>query len=137
MKWGRWNLKNTAAIFVNLSVIWCNQSLTNLFQESRSHFLVFLKELPLCINYFVGQVLIVFFLGIKKNCNNNSNNSNREVLGNTAVLGTNSGPYRKISVGKAEGTTDVSWHRLRVVLIAPLYPLNTYPLSTSNPLSSP
>ena len=31
-----------------------------------------------------------------------------EVLGNTALLGTNSGPYAYACVGKTEGTTDVS-----------------------------
>ena len=38
-----------------------------------------------------------------------------------AVLGTSSGPYAKIWVGKAEGTTHVSEHDLHVVHIAPLY----------------
>lgn len=32
-----------------------------------------------------------------------------EVLGNMTVLGTSSGPYKNIWVGKAEGTTHASW----------------------------
>ena len=38
-----------------------------------------------------------------------------------AVLGTSSRSYAKNWVGKVEKTTDVSWHHLHVVHIAPLY----------------
>ena len=46
-----------------------------------------------------------------------------KVLGNTIVLETRPGPNAKIWVGKAEGITDIYWHHLCAVRIAPLYSL--------------
>ena len=47
---------------------------------------------------------------------------------NAAVLGTSSGPYAKIWVGEAEGTTHVSWYHIHVFQIAPLYSFEHVPI---------
>ena len=44
----------------------------------------------------------------------------REALRNTAVRSTNSELYTKIWVGETDGTTDIYWHQLNV-LITPQY----------------
>ena len=55
----------------------------------------------------------------------------REVLGNTAVLGTRSGHNAKNWVGETEGITDVPWHHLHVVHIEPLYSFEHVPSQTT------
>ena len=61
--------------------------------------IVLAPSLPLLTAFAIQSLLVVFLCWLA---------NREEVLGNTAVLSSSSGPYGSIWVGEAEGITDFS-----------------------------
>ena len=90
---------------------------------SFAHYIALTFILPLLACLVVQSLLVVSVCRL--------GSTEREVLRNTAVFGNSSGPYANIWVGKADGTTDVSWHHIHVVRITPPHSFKHVPRQTT------